>query len=43
LELGMRENNRFWRVLLIATLLLGGLVVLSVVFALLGWWQVLFE
>jgi hypothetical protein len=37
------EGNRTWRVLLVVALVVGGLAVLSVIFALLGWWQVIFR
>jgi hypothetical protein len=43
----MDERERFGRGLLISALVVGGLVVLSVVlsivFALLGWWEVIFR
>jgi hypothetical protein len=39
----MSEGNRIWRVLLLVAFVVGGFAVLSVVFALLGWWQLMFR
>ena len=39
----MSEGNLVWRVFLIVALVVGGVVVLSVAFALLGWWQLIFR
>jgi hypothetical protein len=39
----MDEGNRTWRILLVAALVIGGLVALSVLFAVLGWWQLIFR
>jgi hypothetical protein len=39
----MGEGIRIWRVLLLFALVVGGFAVLSVVFALLGWWQLIFR
>jgi hypothetical protein len=39
----MEERHGIWRVLLIVVLVAGGLVVLSIVFAMLGWWGVIFQ
>jgi hypothetical protein len=39
----MGEGNRIWRVLLLVALVVGGFAVLAVVFALLGWWQLIFR
>jgi hypothetical protein len=39
----MEERHGIWRVLLIVALVAGGLVVLSIVFAMLGWWGVIFQ
>jgi hypothetical protein len=43
LEVRMGEGNRIWRVLLLVALVVDGFAVLSVVFALLGWWQLIFR
>jgi hypothetical protein len=42
-DVQMSEGTRIGRVLLIVALVVGGLVVLPVAFALLGWWQVIFR
>ena len=39
----MDEGKRLWRVLLIVAILVGALVGLSVLFALMGWWQLIFR
>jgi hypothetical protein len=39
----MSEGTQAWRVLLIVALVVGGVVVLSIAFALLGWWQMIFR
>jgi hypothetical protein len=39
----MVTQDRLWRVLLLAALMVTGLVVLSVLFAVMGWWQLIFR
>lgn len=39
----MGEGTRIWQVLLLVAFVVGGFAVLSVVFVLLGWWQLIFR
>jgi CHASE2 domain-containing sensor protein len=39
----MEEGNRNLRIVIIVALVIGSLVALSILFAVLGWWQVIFR